>query len=128
MRYLELNKYGKKLKISVQVACYLNGNLAISLISWGEDGPEPWNRLTVNLNSIREKNCAFVDTNNNGQEILAWIIRNGLGVPTGRTARSGFCVYPEYRFKEEILRELDLSGYEEYSRNYKERCGCMECP
>ena len=124
MKYLELHQWGETVSITVQVGYYMEGNLAITLMGWEEDGPEPWNTLTVNLDGIREKDCAFVDVNNNGQEILAWILRNGLGVPTGRIGYSGYCSYPEYRFKTEKLRELDLDGYEEYSRIYKSFHSC----
>ena len=82
---------------------------------------EPWNVLTVNLNSIRPQNCAFIDTNNNGEDILAWIIRHGLAVPTGTYGRSGFCNYPEYRFRPEILQEIDPDGYASYLHDWKER-------
>ena len=68
----------------------------------------------MNLEGKREKDCAFIDTNHNGQEILVWIIRNGLAVPAGRYGRSGYCSYPEYRFKETLLREIDPKGYEDY--------------
>ncbi|EKC79500.1 hypothetical protein LEA_02372 [human gut metagenome] len=31
--------------------------------------------------------------------------------PTGRTMQSGFCTYPEYRFRANRLQELDPEGY-----------------
>lgn len=92
----------------------MDGNLAIQMYSWEDGYPEPWDFLTVNLEGKRENDCAFIDTNHNGQEILVWIIRNGLAVPAGRYGRSGYCSYPEYRFKETLLREIDPKGYEDY--------------
>ena len=92
----------------------MDGNLAIQMYSWEDGYPEPWDFLTVNLEGKREKDCSFIDTNHNGQEILVWIIRNGLAVPAGRYGRSGYCSYPEYRFKETLLREIDPKGYEDY--------------
>lgn len=107
-------KYGTTRPIQLQVASYLDGNLAIQMITWEGGFPEPWNTLTVNLPGLREKDCAFVDTNNNGNDILAWLVRHGLAVATGNQGRSGYCTYPEYRFCEKRLREIDADGYENY--------------
>ncbi|MFQ8758159.1 MAG: DUF4313 domain-containing protein [Intestinimonas sp.] len=41
-------------------------------------------------------------------------MRHGLAIPTGATQRSGYCEYPEYRFRADRLRELDPEGYAEY--------------
>lgn len=121
MRTFNLKKYGKTYFIQLAVASYsFGGNLAIEMIVLTKDGPEPWSTLTVNLNGSCEKNCAFIDTNNNGNEILAWITRHGLAVPTGHTARSGYCEYPEYCFKPSILEECDPDGYAEYLRNQED--------
>ena len=79
---------------------------------------EPWSTLTVNLGRKLEKDCAFIDTNNNGDGILPWLIRHGLGVPTGVLERSGYCVYPEFRFRKKVLREAHLDGYEMYILRY----------
>lgn len=116
-RRFEIKKYGTVYPISLEINSYLDGNLAIQMYSWEDGYPEPWDLLTVNLGGIREKDCAFIDINHNGQEILAWIIRYGLAVPTGRFGRSGFCSYPEYRFKEIVLREIDPKGYEDYLKS-----------
>ncbi len=100
--------------MTIQVRSYLNGNLAIQMISWEDGTPEPWSTLTVNLDRMCQKNCAFIDTNNNGDSILPWLIRYGLAVPTGILARSGYCVYPEFRFRENALRDADPEGYMTY--------------
>ena len=55
-----------------------------------------------------------MDVNKFGKDILTWIEQNGLGRPTGRSQRSGFVVYPEYRFDSERLKELDDEGYKVY--------------
>lgn len=107
-------KYGQIHSIQLQVAAYLDGNLAIEMIVWEDGGPEPWNTLTVNLPGQRQKDCAFIDTNNNGEDVLSWIILHGLAVPTGNMARSGFFTYPEYRFRENRLRDIDPEGYKDY--------------
>lgn len=116
-RRFELEKYGNVYSISLEVNSYVGGNLAIQMYSWEDGYPEPWALLMVNLGGIREKDCAFIDINHNGQKILAWITRYGLAVPTGRFGCSGFCSYPEYRFKETALREIDPDGYEDYLKS-----------
>lgn len=113
-RQFELKKYEKVYSITLEVTTYSEGNLAIQMVSWEDGYPEPWDTLTVNLDGIREKDCAFINVNNNGKEILAWIIRYGLAVPTGSWKNSGYCSYPEYRFKEDVLRGIDQEGYEAY--------------
>ena len=57
------------------------------------------------------------------EEILAWIIRHGLAVPTGTYAGSGYCRYPEYRFRPERLQEIDPEGYCVYLHDWKKRYG-----
>lgn len=62
-------------------------------------------------------------TNNNDGDILAWIALHGLAEPTSRYGCSGYCRYPEYRFRPEILQELDPDGYLEYLHGYGKRYG-----
>ena len=103
--------------MELQVRSYQDaGKLALLLVDWNDGEPEPWSDLTVNLGCPVEKDCAFIDINDLGPDILPWIENNGLGKPTGRSQRSGFVVYPEYRFDAGRLRELDPDGYQEYSR------------
>lgn len=100
----QLNKYGKTHTIEISAANYYeNDNLAIRLICWDEGWPEPWSTLTVNLSIKLPSNRAFVDTNNNGEDIIDWITENGLGKLTGRVEQSGFCLYPEVEFDLEKL-------------------------
>ena len=70
--------------------------------------------MTVNLGISLDQDCAFVDVNNLGQEILPWLENEGLAKPTGRTQQSGFVSYPEYRFNGEKLAKLDPEGYQSY--------------
>ena len=114
MKIFDYEMNGNTYKMKLDVRTYSNGNLAIAMHIHTEDGWEPWNILTVNLGFVLEKNIAYIDTNNNGESILAWIIRNKLAVPTGKTCRSGYCTYPQYKFRESALREIDTDGYEKY--------------
>lgn len=116
---LNFDLSGEKAVLEVQVRSYYNnGGLAVLLADWSGGAPEPWGDLTVNLGYPVEKDCAFVDVNHLGESVLAWIEKNALGKPMGRSQRSGFVTYPECRFNAERLQALDDNGYFEYSRRY----------
>lgn len=105
----------RKLKVEVVVQNYQYGNnLAVSLVPWRgmTPGDEIW--LTVNLDGQRQQDHAFLDINHQPQEVLNWLEVNNIAKPTGRSQRSGFCVYPEYAFNPDRLRELDPDGYERH--------------
>ena len=56
---------------------------------------------------------------------VCWFVsrdRTGDFIPTGRTMQSGFCTYPEYRFRANRLQELDPEGYAGYLKNFERRC------
>ena len=118
---LPYKKFGATHPIQLQVTSYLNGNLAIQMVTWESGDPEPWAALTVNLSGQRQKDHAFIDTNADS-EFPTWLIRHGLAIPTGRTMQSGFCTYPEYRFRANRLQELDPEGYAGYLKNFERRC------
>ena len=107
---INLKKYGKNHPMTFQLANYAdNGSLYVGLITNEEGYPEPWSNLTVNLDkSFRcKENCAYIDTNNNGDGIIDWLETNGFGEQTGRLVFSGFCIYPEFKFNmEEIMKHL----------------------
>lgn len=105
---INLTKYGRMHPMTFQLANYANnGSLYVGLLTNEEGYPEPWQNLTVNLDASRfcKPNCAYVDVNNNGEEILNWLERNGLGKQTERIAVSGWCCYPEFEFNMEKLME-----------------------
>lgn len=106
MKSLVLNKYGNNYPMTFNLAHYCNnGNLYLGLITNAEGYYEPWSDLTVNLGTKCEENCAFIDTNNNGDDIIDWLEAHELGTTTGRYKASGFCVYPEFRFNIEKLMQ-----------------------
>lgn len=71
----------------------------------------PFGILTVNLSesgyTCAADDEAFVDTNNNGPEIIDFIIENGIGEPTDRIGMSGFCTYPEFQFNIKDIKDYD---------------------
>lgn len=100
--------YGTYNDIAITTDHYrFDGSLAIELVSESEG---PFARLTVCLQDdlglpyFLDEDEAFVDTNN-----CPWaeefIKENRLGKPTGRTARSGWCEYPLYKFNLKKLHE-----------------------
>ena len=103
---INYNKYGKNHPMTFQLANYAeNGNLYVGMITNEEGYPEPWSNLTVNLSVPCKPNCAYIDTNNNGNEVINWLESNGLGEKTGRVNFSGWCSYPEFEFNMEALME-----------------------
>jgi hypothetical protein len=108
MKTITLERYGKKHPMCFNTAKYAeNGNLYVGLTTMIEGWPEPWSNLTVNLSVKCKENCAFIDTNNNGNEIITWLEENNLGETTGRIAFSGWCVYPEFEFNmEELMKHV----------------------
>lgn len=109
---LTLNKYGATHQMTFKLANYAeNGNLYVGLTMHDEGYPEPWSDLTVNLSAPCKPNRAFIDTNNNGTEIIAWLEENGLGHTTGMMMPSGWCVYPEFEFNMEALMKHVTEDY-----------------
>jgi hypothetical protein len=106
--YLRLHSYGQTYAVAFGIEHYSeNDNLALEMSYKNEDNmDEPFTMLTVNLSEKCAPNCAYVDTNDNPWA-ESFIAEHGLGVPTGRTRRSGFCEYPEYAFDmQKIERHL----------------------
>lgn len=64
-------------------------------------------RVTVNIPDERSgAGRQFIDTNNNGDEIIPWLEENGFGHLTGHRAQPGYCTYPEFDFyKGEMFHE-----------------------
>ncbi len=106
MKTLSMYAWGKVHPMTFETATYLqNGNLYVGLRTNIEGYPEPWSDLTVNLGVPCKENCGFIDINNNGYGIIDWLTENELGEITGREKVSGFCVYPEFAFNMEKLKE-----------------------
>ena len=82
-------------KVQIKKETYRDGTLAVVMEK--EDG-ENFGVATVNLrHPMQSDSMAFLDENNL-PGIGRWMKKNGLGVPMGYSARSGFCEYPLYTF------------------------------
>lgn len=112
---LELKtQFGTTEQVSLEINTYLNnGNMYIGLTSMGDEYPEPYGDVTVNLGVEVPDFCGYVDTNNM-PELEQFLIDNDIGEFTGLCQRSGFCVYPLYMFNVDKLRELCPDGMEVY--------------
>lgn len=114
---LTITSHGTTFPVALKIARYNTGNLAVILMRKEEAGYwDVWTVLTVSLPVLCDTNCAYIDVNNNGEEILEWLTQNQLAVPTGRSERSGYCEYPEYRFNRAALKHLDPEGYDAYQQ------------
>lgn len=99
-------------EVQIERHLYKYGNrLMLGLIGVYDGEREPYATLTVNLENEEnvDVNEAFVDVNNL-TDARGFIERYGLGVPTGRIARSGYCEYPLYRFDLEKIDKLEQEG------------------
>lgn len=99
MKTLTLNAHGAEYQISFHLANYATtGNLYVGMIVHYDEETDDWSDLTVNLDEKLKPNHSYIDTNNNGNEIMNWLINNNLGRYTYGMGFSGFCVYPEFEF------------------------------
>ena len=106
MKYFNVNSYGHEYRVRIEASKYQsNGTLALSLIT---DTEEPYCNLTVNIDESiiwADDKTAFVDTNN-----CPWaeefITKNGLGEFYGYNGRSGFCLYPLFKFNMDKIKEV----------------------
>ena len=113
MKMLTLNAYGSNHNITLATDRYVNNNnLYVQMLCHDEAYVEPWCDLTVNLGIKLPDNCAFVDVNNNGEEICQWLEANNLAKPTGRIVQSGFVAYPEYQFNMDVVAEYLFNAEE----------------
>ena len=86
------------------VQAYVDNDL--SVVEDGDDpdiGIEPWNGITVNLGTSFGDTMAYVDTNNNGQNMMKLLEENGLVEDTGIRGYSGFCEYPLCHFTDKFF-------------------------
>ena len=106
---INLNAWGKTHPIEFELNSYAsNGNLYVGMSTFYDWYREPWGDLTVNLGVKCKPNCAFIDTNNNGPEIINWLLQNNLGKLTGREMPSGWCRFLEFEFNMEELRKHEV--------------------
>lgn len=125
------DKYGHEYFLIPELCLYdaydsINGKnrniIAIQLFLKEDNDIEAYATLTVNLGEyIGVKNCAYIDTNNLGDDILEWLEEIKAGHRTSFTKHSGFCEYPLFEFDEKFLLSIDDNNcYNHYNDDYNE--------
>ena len=107
-KYMKLKRYGQTWELTPSFSkYYYNGRLVLALF---EQDRSLFDVVTVNIEDkpITNENCSFIDTNNSGNEIITWLEENGFGKATGRFAVSGFCTYPEFEFKPDVIQKYKV--------------------
>lgn len=106
--------------VSLHVNQYAyDGRLHIGMINYGEDGPEPFADMTINLPAYDlEDNEAFIN-GDISKDLLRFIRENKLGKVLPYTVKSGYGRYAAVAFDLEKLAEYDPSGV----ASFKENCG-----
>ena len=84
MKPIPFKMKGTEYALTVKIATYPEGNLAIKLYQESFGQLVFWDSLTVNLSGLRAKDCSFINTKATGKRYHAWIKRNGLGERTGQ--------------------------------------------
>lgn len=112
MKVYELEMYGEKHQIALRKGSYYaNKTLAVEMVLVDNEGEitEPWGMLTVNIDSsnvLASETRAFIDTNNNGEEIIGWLEKNNIATPKSLYGQSGWCSYPLVEFNSQALAEM----------------------
>ena len=103
--------------VSLHVDSYVHGKgLYIGMTNYGEDGPEPFTDMTVNIPGYSlEPNEAFI-SGNISKNLLEFIKENKLGKKQPYTVKSGYGNYAVVAFDLDKLKEFDPKGIEEFKK------------
>lgn len=112
-------EFGEEI-ISLTVGNYAHGeNLYIGMINHGEDGPEPFADMTVNLPAYSLKpNEAFLSGDLSSKDLLAFIKENKLGKVLPYTVQQGYGRYTAVAFDLEKLKEFDEKGVSDFKKSH----------
>lgn len=105
--------------VSLEVNSYSYGDrLYIGMTSYGEDGPEPFADMTVNIPAYSlEVNEAFI-CGDLSKDLLNFIKENKLGKVLPYTVPSGYGRYAAVAFDLDKLAELDPAGVAAFKRSH----------
>jgi len=103
--------------VSLHVDSYVSGKgIYIGMTSYGEDGPEPFADMTVNIPGYSlEPNEAFI-SGNISKDLLKFIKENKLGKKLPYTVKSGYGNYSVVAFDLDKLKEFDPKGIDEFKK------------
>lgn len=88
---------------------YLNNKrLAVEVVAKQDGAEVSYAIVTKNFSDevVSGPDCGFFDVNNYGY-IFKWMLEEGICIPTGHFADSGFCIYPEVKFDLEVMQDGD---------------------
>lgn len=108
MKVYKVNLFGSEVEVYLKKTSYQDNNsLAIQVLEYPSG--MPFSVLTVNIpdrdfyiDDDVENNIAFVDINNNPWA-KEFIEKYKLGENMHIIAQSGYCMYPAYKFREDIF-------------------------
>lgn len=111
-------EFGEEM-VSLEVNSYSYGDrLFIGMTSYGEDGPEPFADVTVNIPEYPLKvNEAFI-CGDLSKDLLNFIKENKLGKVLPYTVPSGYGMYAAVSFDLDKLAEFDPAGVEAFKRSH----------
>lgn len=112
--------YGEDEKVEPYLSMYTNNdNLFVGLAYEDPElGKMPYADVTVNVTKLPYL-MAAIDTDNNGQEIMDFLVENGLAKPVlGQVAHSGFVDFPIAVFNAEALEKIDPKVFADYREAY----------
>lgn len=129
MNVFEYNDYyGGTYRVIPKLNTYAeNNNLYIGLDYFDTDCNAwlPYSDITVNVGRLPFLESA-IDTNNNGNEVVDFLVRNGFGELTGDSIPSGFCVFPVFKFNEDKLKEIDSFTFKQYAKAHNKKSRSLE--
>lgn len=106
----------EQVEVTLDIYAYYN-NLYLGMNYYDSElgGWDRYTDITVNITEMPYL-YSVIDTNNNGEEIVAFLEENGFGEDTGKVVSSGWCVYPIFKFNEEILQHIAPYEFREYQK------------
>lgn len=108
-RAVRLPLHSTSIRVALCVTNYVtNNNTCIEAYKPTLRGYEDWDVVTVNTDTALPKDCACIDTNHHGQELVDRLIKLKLGIPTGQYVQSGFCLYPVFKFDLKRLKRFSV--------------------
>ena len=105
----ELEFCGTKYNIVLAKSSYfLNNTIAVLMYISTPKGKvkENFDNLTVNIGEsslLANDTKQFIDTNNLGNDIVKWLVKNKIAKKTDIVGFSGYCRYPMVEFTKEAL-------------------------
>ena len=111
--------YGNTEKVNVELGTYDFGDglyVGLSCYDPELEGMDFYGDVTTCILPL-DPFMACVDTNNNSEKIIAFLVGHGIAEPSGRVLPSGFCMYPVFRFNPEKLAELDPKGFAQHCKD-----------